>query len=648
MIRCNIIGKVIDANTKKPIEDVLVQMGTDGFTGYNTKASADAKTKSNGTFVISAIYGDYSGEYSLWLYKEGYVTTFGEAVVDEEQDEANILIEMTLIGIPIDVEHFPDANFRNRVREFDLDNNGYLSDEEIEKITTVAVENCGIGSLEGIQYFTAMKKLSCRQNTLTSLDIMECAALRELDCSENALTVLKVAGHKMLETLYCFDNPLTMLDISWCTNLKTVYCNGNDGNTGKLKGLNASGCTALNLLDCSHNVLTLLDVGGCTALQTLDCSYNQFTSVTTGGVSSGGVLSLNGCTALQELRCYNNQLTGLSVKGCAGLKKLLCNFNKLTGLDVGGMAKLTDLNCGDNQLTSLNVSGCAELEVLNCSLNKLTSLNVSGFKKLADLYCSDNQLTQLDVSDCTALRVLDCWSNKLKALDISACPSLQELYCTSNQIEVLNYLDIKRLKVAQYDYSTRLVVPFGHYDQDNNPSNGKEPIEWLVLEDKGDTLTLISRYGLDAKPYHTARVDITWANCTLRSWLNGTFLNAAFTSAEQGKIQTVRVTAEDNPYFGTEAGSDTYDKVWLLSIREAENLFSSDAVRVCYATATAKANGCWTSGDGACWWWLRSPGLSGIAASVRAGGNVDIGDYYGASVDYDDGSVRPVVCLRLS
>ena len=287
-----------------------------------------------------------------------------------------------------------------------------------------------------------------------------------------------------------------------------------------------------------------------------------------------------------------------------GLQKLFCNSNKLTGLDVSGMAKLTDLNCGDNQLTSLNVGGCAALQVLNCSVNKL------------------------------------------KALDISACPSLQELYCTSNQIEVLNYLDIKRLKVAQYDDGTRVVVLFGHYDQDANPSNGKEPIEWLVLEDKGDTLTLISRYGLDAKSYHNEWVDITWANCTLRSWLNGTFLNAAFTSAEQGKIQTVRVTAEDNPYYGTEAGSDTYDKVWLLSIREAENLFSSDAARICYPTATAKVNGCWTGTNGACWWWLRSPGgFSSRAAVVSSDGIVSSSSL---GVYHDYGTVRPVVCLRLS
>ena len=69
--------------------------------------------------------------------------------------------------------------------------------------------------------------------------------------------------------------------------------------------------------------------------------------------------------------------------------------------------------------------------------------------------------------------------------------------------------------------------------------------------------------------YHNEWVSITWQNCSLRAWLNGTFLSTAFTSAEQAKLQTVTVKAEDNPYYGTGAGNDTQDKVYLLSIREA-------------------------------------------------------------------------------
>jgi len=196
------------------------------------------------------------------------------------------------------------------------------------------------------------------------------------------------------------------------------------------------------------------------------------------------------------------------------------------------------------------------------------------------------------------------------------------------------------------DYSVGSYVTFGHYEQDNDTSNGPEPIEWLVLEKSGDTVTLISRYGLDAKPYHTELMDITWQNCSLRAWLNGAFLSSAFTSAEQAKLQTVTVKAEDNPYYGTEAGNDTQDKVYLLSISEALNLFANDEARKCWSTAYAVARGAWTISNGTCWWWLRSPGYGASFAAI-----VDLdGIVYDSCMRVYDvvGAVRPVVCLRLS
>ena len=39
---------------------------------------------------------------------------------------------------------------------------------------------------------------------------------------------------------------------------------------------------------------------------------------------------------------------------------------------------------------------------------------------------------------------------------------------------------------------------FGHYEQDNDLNNGPEPIEWRILEVKGDKILLLSEYILDA------------------------------------------------------------------------------------------------------------------------------------------------------
>jgi len=189
-------------------------------------------------------------------------------------------------------------------------------------------------------------------------------------------------------------------------------------------------------------------------------------------------------------------------------------------------------------------------------------------------------------------------------------------------------------------------VTFGAYDQDGDTSNGAEAIEWIVLANDGKTATLISRYGLDAKPYNTEQEYVTWETCTLRKWLNGDFLNAAFSADERAKLETVKVTADRNPKNFIDPGNDTQDKVFLLSIDEANKYFSSDSDRMCKPTKTAVKNGASTNSSGACWWWLRSPGYyPSLVAYVRDDGSV----YYdGCGVYNGDLAVRPVVVLRLS
>ncbi len=41
------------------------------------------------------------------------------------------------------------------------------------------------------------------------------------------------------------------------------------------------------------------------------------------------------------------------------------------------------------------------------------------------------------------------------------------------------------------------VIYFGSYEQDNNLSNGKEEIEWIVLAKENRKALLISKYALD-------------------------------------------------------------------------------------------------------------------------------------------------------
>ena len=201
-------------------------------------------------------------------------------------------------------------------------------------------------------------------------------------------------------------------------------------------------------------------------------------------------------------------------------------------------------------------------------------------------------------------------------------------------------------------------IVFGHYPQ---TKDGKDntPIEWMILDRDGQRALVVSKYGLDAQPYKKDYTSLTWETCTLRTWLNGTFYNKAFSSAEQAAILTTNVDNSKNQCYSgwnTSGGNNTQDKVFLLSYAEANKYFgvthdttSNTKSRVA-PTAYAIAQGAYThssnktaDGTDAGWWWLRSPGFyQSSAAGVRTDGSLN---YY--RVDDDSGSVRPALWVNL-
>ena len=195
------------------------------------------------------------------------------------------------------------------------------------------------------------------------------------------------------------------------------------------------------------------------------------------------------------------------------------------------------------------------------------------------------------------------------------------------------------------------VVTFGTYPQ-TGEENDETPIEWLVLDAQGSQSLLISRYALDCKQYHKEEMDMTWEQCTLRTWLNGEFINKAFTAEEQAAILT---TAVDNSkaqgYSGwdTNGGNNTQDKVFLLSYAEAWKYFAADDTRKCAPTDYAVKQGVYTSrskkvdGKPTCWWWLRSPGdLQDHVADV-----INDGSHFYSLVNNSNFAIRPAFWVNL-
>ncbi len=300
--------------------------------------------------------GDYFGEYAPHKSDENGICTYCRQII-------------------IDEKNFPDATFRSYVSEnFDTDNSGTLSEEEIGNVTEIDVNGLSISSLKGIEFFTSLEVLYCNDNHLTSLDVSSNTNLTYLHCYRNQLTSLNVSGNTNLTYLDCYNNQLTSLDVSGNTNLTALSCSGN-----ALTNLNLSSNTNLTSLYCSDNPLTSLNVSSNTNLTSLHCSNNQLTSL---DVSS----NIN----LTELECANNQLAVFDVNSNTNLTFLYCSYNPLTSLDVSSNTALTYLGCQQNNLTSLDVSSNTALTYLDCSDNQLTSLDLSSNINLTELECGAN------------------------------------------------------------------------------------------------------------------------------------------------------------------------------------------------------------------------------------------------------------------
>ena len=183
---------------------------------------------------------------------------------------------------------------------------------------------------------------------------------------------------------------------------------------------------------------------------------------------------------------------------------------------------------------------------------------------------------------------------------------------------------------------------FGTYPQ--GADGERKPIMLRILKRDSDSILVISELGLDCKRYNEEKKEITWADCTLRHWLNDDFYNRAFNSQEQSLIKTSNVT--------NNAGPSTNDRIFLLSVDEAERLFKDDKDRFCKPTDYAVKNGAYVN-DGSyniayeenAWWWLRSRGDSNYsAAGVDSFGSFDIS---GSNVNSNCGVIRPAFKLAI-
>lgn len=284
-------------------------------------------------------------------------------------------------------------------------------DGEISFVEALAVEGldlgyAGITNLEGLQYFTNVKKISTYyanfpnfyQPTLVNLE--QLSLLNSVGSS--SLTAVDISPNLNLKKFQCNSHQITSLDLSANTQLRDVdlYC---------------PALISLNLTNLS-NLKNLSYLG---ALPTIDLS------------DAVNLLKLS-CIGSSPNFSYPNE-------------------NLLTSLDLSNQTKLSYLDLTGNLIPSLDLSNCPNLEVLNIANNGISELNLTNVKYVRQFFCENNLLTTLDVSKLFNLKNFNCRNNQLTSLntnngiieeylDFSENPSLESVCCDANEVVYMQNL----------------------------------------------------------------------------------------------------------------------------------------------------------------------------------------------------------------
>ena len=205
------------------------------------------------------------------------------------------------------------------------------------------------------------------------------------------------------------------------------------------------------------------------------------------------------------------------------------------------------------------------------------------------------------------------------------------------------------------DYNVGDSLFFGRYEQDNDLTNGKEPIEWIVLDKRDGNLLVLSKFVLDCQPFDDKPIrnsfgfavsPCSWKTSKIRKWMNGVFKDTAFTKEEQKRILSTAVQYKEEGYYQPNSDNTTSDLVFLLSTKEVDFYFEHKGDSSCTATTYAFSCGVYREKNGNCNWWLRSAGSSVFNEDAAIVTNYGSSILASRVVDSDTVGVRPAIWIK--
>lgn len=205
----------------------------------------------------------------------------------------------------ISLDVFTDDVFRQYIsEEFDTDDDGFLSQEEISTITDLNMDGSEAQSLEGIKNLTSLKNLYFSEGSLESLD---------------------VSGMENLECVIAIGDDIETVDVSGCDSLVSLYINFNS-----IENLTLENMPALETVWCDNNGMTSFEISDCESLKDLDCDFNSLIE-----------FSASNCPSLESVDLSYNNLSSFTFSNCDSLVELGLSVNPISEIDVSGLSEIS-------------------------------------------------------------------------------------------------------------------------------------------------------------------------------------------------------------------------------------------------------------------------------------------------------------------
>ena len=293
-------------------------------------------------------------------------------------------------SVAINATNFPDENLRNLATEYDADENGVLSDDELAEITEIHAGD--IYNLKGAEHFKNLDYIclwygSTENPSIASINpslfpklnffsLSDCSGVTSLDFSKNPL--------------------LTEFELSRCPNVSTLKL------PASVEQVGLDGAKSLTALDVSQ-------------LPKLRQFFMINSGVTDLNFSANPVLSSIGITGVEDEK---QVLNTVNLTNCDGLENIDIRYTTITTLTMKHLPIVRSLMMLYNDITSTTIEDCAEFNDITCNDNVLGTLCLKDNPLLGTINTEDNQLQVLIADNCPKLGRVQAFNNKLMWLDL--------------------------------------------------------------------------------------------------------------------------------------------------------------------------------------------------------------------------------------